>query len=1428
MYSKGQTAGTNKTELPSVHYTDDSNHGVTRNQIASVDRTKQKHTLTIFYMERGKEQSNLKIGFSFSPVANDFVAEKDLNLNRVSADEDFKTAVERLANSDQFTFNNSWSATSDGTFNAPASGLESTFTHNGASSVKTTGGTTQQIPDASTKFTAGDSDSFVGKFKVGQYFKLTETPDNSNKFNYDDRLIVTDMAQNDKRLTPVDAENGIYKFDTVKTRPNYEVDPVLIKATHVNTLKTRSLTIKKEINGDSDSTTTFPIQVKIKLDKTAADSDEKYVAYQLPYVKSGGTSGTLDENGKVSLHQDETITIEGIPENASVRVSEPDALSNDYHQASCEVKASDNSSVNTTDITNGKQFAIGSKDINVVITNIQESKKSFTITKQIDNALVTASDNFKIHVQVSDDGTTWSDLANVAFVSSDTTRGTNGNDTLDADGKTDIHKGETLSFTQAVYTGKYIRIVEDTTLIPADTQYTGFAAVKHTGSESIPFTTVGSASDNERGGSFEVEEDFDVTITNALRTGNITITKSTTGLYDSSAVFRIRIQTSTDGNTWTDYHEDIASTVVPSPGRVATPIPTGGYEYSIQKGEILSLNLSPRTYVRVMENRTAGSGADNDPYNINNDYTYNSTFVSEAGDSTSAPNKGTDYIDATNHYYGTTYCVTQKAAVVTINNDPILYDITVVKSTDFKFDDGSKFEMHCEFNAPYDEGSYRDNNEGYVKVVSTDTAAQLDPKPNNGKYKIQKDGSITFYGIPKGSYFRVTEETPIGASDVTGVDRFAFDRMTLSSGEFDDSKTEQSNGRYFMVDADKTVTVHNKIKKKTVNIKKQLSGGEGDPTVGHTVTVWAYKNGPGSEAYGHDYAIGAGNPGYADDRIAYTSSLDTANPQTVHYLSSGDTLTIHGNEIITFDRSTVYVGSFFKVEETVVGNDFEFNSIDVDRYLNPESAEQFPTGLPTGFDTAGKTKVVADQYVQFQMIDYNTTVTITNKEEAKYRYNIVYNYEGYTKITYNDYVNKTPDNRKTGPTRSYTVDEEISKTELERYFNIDATTKALSFKSEALKKEFVSNKAPYEDDFMLELKWDGAVTDSYTAAKKTIFMVTTAKKTDKSKVYAYFKLPYAVTDDTTLAAADGAEKIPPVTHNLETYYGNWVTTNDEYQNEKNAAFVTAPMTLTEGGKTLYFQYWQITSDATTSAKRDLSVNNKRCYYHQFNMTMYQDNVIEPVYAETPSDLTPRERSYEYNKDGVAKIDFIENSRNQWNADGAPDESTDARRTAGDRIYSDFLLTFDYKDIKLQTNPTSENIKAGFAFERVAVLDVDSTDNTKYVTKKQSEYHTANESTEASGKTAVENCANTGTSAGNVLFIQNIDLTDLDNKNQMKYSFNITNKAYSTLAESDNKNYVYRAYSYLKITNGSTTKVVVSDPVYFTIYDMATINPGQTI
>ena len=670
--------------------------------------------------------------------------------------------------------------------------------------------------------------------------------------------------------------------------------------------------------------------------------------------------------------------------------------------------------------------------------------------------------------------------------------------------------------------------------------------------------------------------------------------------------------------------------------------------------------------------------------------------------------------------------------------------------------------------------------------------------PDTGLIDVKKDDVIIITGIPVNAKVRVSEDT----SSINDDYEYNTTEVFPQSGNGTTAYNEYSSGNFkgaeFTVLTDDFVTVINKIiPTYSLNVKKLLEQDNSTP-----FDLYVYKVSGNASPY---------------NLIAYSGSYELINADS----TSGSGSTSNGKISLTknqqFVISGIREGDVYLVYEDISGLPSTLHYVST-AVTGANASTLNPTVNTTEYKGALVTFGAADIHVN-----------VTNEEEAKYRYNIVYNYEGYTKITYNDYVNKTPDNRKTGPARSYTVDEEISKTELGKYFNIDATTKALSFKTDNLKKEFVSNKAPYEDDFMLELQWNGAVTDSYMAETKTISMETTAATTDKSEVHASFKLPYAVTDDTTLAAADGAAKITPETHTLDTYYGNWVTTNDEYQNEKNAAFVTAPMTLTDDGKTLYFQYWQITSDANTSAaKRDLGVDNKRCYYHQFNMTMYQDNVIEPVYEETPSDLTPRERSYQYNKDGVAKIDFIENSRNQWNADGAPDESTDVRRTAGDRIYSDFLLTFDYKDIKLQTNPNSENIQAGFAFERVAVLDADPTDATKYVTKKQSEYHTANALTEASGKTAVENCAMTGNREGDVLFIENIDLTDLDNKNQMKYSFNITNKAYGTLAESDNKNYVYRAYSYLKITNGSTTKVVVSDPVYFTIYDMATINPGQTI
>ena len=63
------------------------------------------------------------------------------------------------------------------------------------------------------------------------------------------------------------------------------------------------------------------------------------------------------------------------------------------------------------------------------------------------------------------------------------------------------------------------------------------------------------------------------------------------------------------------------------------------------------------------------------------------------------------------------------------------------------------------------------------------------------------------------------------------------------------------------------------------------------------------------------------------------------------------------------------------------------------------------------------------------------------------------------------------------------------------------------------------------------------------------------------------------------------------------------------------------------------------------------------------------------------------------------------------------------------------------------------------------------------------------------------------------------LAELDNKNRINYYYSLPNIKHSDLTATTRKNMVYRAYSYLR--NGSAL-VMVSEPVYFTIYDIASI------
>ena len=149
---------------------------------------------------------------------------------------------------------------------------------------------------------------------------------------------------------------------------------------------------------------------------------------------------------------------------------------------------------------------------------------------------------------------------------------------------------------------------------------------------------------------------------------------------------------------------------------------------------------------------------------------------------------------------------------------------------------------------------------------------------------------------------------------------------------------------------------------------------------------------------------------------------------------------------------------------------------------------------------------------------------------------------------------------------------------------------------------------------------------------------------------------------------------------------------------------------------------------------------------------------------------------------------------------------------GDRIFSDFVLTYNYNK-KLINSLGNSGVEAGVLIEQVQKLDTDAkgffiTDIAHY----SPEYSTTN------AEHYLSNQSYTGK------FIKDVVTTQLDNKNSLEYYYQFANiKQAKNLTDPDkvpttNKEYLYRAYTYIK----DGTKTVVSKPVYFTIYDIASI------
>ena len=388
-------------------------------------------------------------------------------------------------------------------------------------------------------------------------------------------------------------------------------------------------------------------------------------------------------------------------------------------------------------------------------------------------------------------------------------------------------------------------------------------------------------------------------------------------------------------------------------------------------------------------------------------------------------------------------------------------------------------------------------------------------------------------------------------------------------------------------------------------------------------------------------------------------------------------------------------------------------------------------------------------------------------------------------------------------TSSYTIDEATTNVEGVESHPVKVT----------LTDSFILTLAPYESNFTKNLTWDNP-TDSKpfdsSVSKSIASAVVNSTQSDRTIHLNVFR------DKNTNE---------PTSYNNENGHFELFTKGGSAELPYNSVFytknpdgtykydITAPKTYTDKGKTLQFMYWAIYSDP--------GCNNLVIKAYNidggFSYVSYDNYWIVPVYGEssTPSASV---------KEVSTSTQFMEVTRNQWTAGNADsfngfdadsmttlDKAEDFIKGNGeDKLYADFVLNFFYNGKQLSVfDPNSKNLKAGVLIQR---LDLDKNETTGYITDLNHYANKYKSELDDAKKDAIKKITTNESVIPSVK--QQIDNSRLDNKNRLQYYTRFNNVK-------DNSDYVFRLYTYIQYTDASGKQVVeLSDPVYFTFYDIA--------
>ena len=390
-----------------------------------------------------------------------------------------------------------------------------------------------------------------------------------------------------------------------------------------------------------------------------------------------------------------------------------------------------------------------------------------------------------------------------------------------------------------------------------------------------------------------------------------------------------------------------------------------------------------------------------------------------------------------------------------------------------------------------------------------------------------------------------------------------------------------------------------------------------------------------------------------------------------------------------------------------------------------------------------------------------------------------------------------------------------------------------------LKKEFFESLAPYESNFQQDIKWN--LSDSvFTEGTNYVYTCNThigsTPVDENKKVDVTFVLPYqhnngiATLNSEGVGTAATATNYAMIKESEET--DNRVTfgeipvltgnhTNGIYNEAEKEHWIAAPLKLSDG---TFFSHWSVkTTDTNTEVAR--------CYFPGFNFLAYDNYEITAVYGSAHVDMSTT---------GVSTaVTYLDTTRNQWNAltssDAAvPSVDKDNTTDAGDILYNDFVLSYNYNGVEIYQggSDTNDITELGIVVERIKELDKNS-DNT-YDTRISSYTNLAPDTEKITTAAETAGDANTGqktikdTATGKQYYKQSINKTALDNKDRIVFFEAFSNTAgwnsvkQRPVGNYSYKKYVYRAYTYITYNGGGTRRTVLSEtPAYFIMYDIAT-------